>query len=149
MELKQDGYQLILFMSPALSFDAELIGPWVFNKLGSEWIKNRGRAIGQIRNGQITSGIVYEDWNGPNIVCHIAGDPGWANRKFLHIIADYPFNQIGVRRITAPVASSNLASLEMVNKMGFFREAVLHGAHPDGDLYLFCLYPENYRFWRK
>ena len=86
-----------------VTFDADLIGPWVSSKTGGHWTKGRGTAVGRLKDGQLIGGVLYEDYTKANVVCHIAGDEGWATKGFLRLIFDYPFNQLGVKRITAPV----------------------------------------------
>lgn len=133
--------------SPAtLCFDPSVIGPWVCEKAGGTWIPGRGQAIGQVKDGQINAGVLYEDWNGANIVCHIRGDGGWANRRFLNVIFDYPFNQLKVRRITVPVSSANQKSRKLVEHMGFSLESVLAQATPEGDLLLYRMFKEECKF---
>ena len=133
---------------PALCFDASIIGPWVCEKAGGTWVPGRGTAIGQVKDGQLNAGVLYEDWNGANIMCHIRGDGRWANRRFLSVIFDYPFNQIKARRITVGIKDSNLKSIELVRHMGFELECKLTQATPDGDLLLFRMFKEDCRYIR-
>lgn len=134
--------------APILSFDAELIGPWVSDRTGGAWVSGRGTAIGSIRDGQIVAGVLYEDYTGTNVVCHIAGEGNWATRRFLSVIFDYPFRQLGVKRITAPVQSTNTKSIELVNRMGFTLESTLAQAIPDGDLHLFRMWCGDCKYLR-
>lgn len=130
-----------------LSFDAEIVGPWVTERTGGSWSSGRGTAIGKIgEDGQIVAGVLYEDWNQANIVCHIAGVGNWATKQFLNIIFDYPFNQIGAKRITVPVASENEKSINLVLRMGFELECKLRKATPFGDLLLFCMFAEDCKY---
>ncbi len=135
-------------MKRALSFDAELVGPWVYQRTGGDWIPNRGTAIGKIQDGALVAGALYEDWNGVNITCHIAGEGNWADRTFLAVIFDYPFNQLGVQRITAPICSTNSKSIDLVTKMGFNQEAKLRGATSKGDLLLFSMFKNECKYLR-
>lgn len=130
-----------------LTFDAELVGPWVVARGGGIWFPGRGTAIGKLNEaGELVAGVLYEDWNGANIVCHIAGEGNWATKEFLHIIFDYPFNQLGVKRITAPNASDNATSINLVKRMGFELECTLTQATPSGDLLLFRMFRDDCRF---
>lgn len=92
------------------------------------------------------AGVLYEDFNGANIVCHIAGEGNWASRGFLGVIFDYPFNQLNVSRITVPVASTNLKSINLVTRMGFTLESTLAQAIPDGDLHLFRMFRKECKY---
>jgi len=135
-------------MKPVLSFDPDLVGPWVCQKTGGTWVKGRGSVIGKIKDGGLVAGVLYEDWSGTNLVCHIAGEPEWADRYFLAVIFDFPFNQQGAKRITAPVCSSNAKSIALLTKMGFNLEAKLLGATANGDLLLFTMFKDNCRYLR-
>lgn len=94
------------------------------------------------------AGVLYEDWNGANIVCHIAGEGNWATRDFLFVIFDYPFNQLRVKRITAPNAANNATSINLVTRMGFELECTLAQATPDGDLHLFRMWRDDCKYIR-
>ena len=129
-----------------LCLDASIVGPWVCEKAGGTWTPGRGQAIGKVVDGRLVAGVLYEDWNGANIVCHIRGDGNWACRKFLNVIFDYPFNQIKAQRITAPVSSLNAKSINLVERMGFTLESTLARATPGGDLRLYRMFPEDCKF---
>lgn len=131
-----------------LCLDAHIVGPWVCERAGGTWVPGRGTAIGKVKDGQLVAGVLYEDYNGANVVCHIAGNPGWACRQFLGLIFDYPFNQLGVRRITVPVDSTNAASIKLVEHMGFALESTLTQATPDGNLLLYVMFKEQCRYLR-
>jgi RimJ/RimL family protein N-acetyltransferase len=133
------GDRLCLFQGRhiVIVFDAERIGPWVCARAGGTWVKGRGTAIGRERNGELIAGVLYEDWNGANVVCHIAGVGNWLNRKYLWIIFDYPFRQLKVKRITTTVAQSNVVSQRFTQHLGFTLETRLKDAHPSGDLFIY------------
>ena len=131
---------------PTLFYDAEVIGPWVCERAGGTWLPGRATAIGQMKDGQINAGVLYEDYNGANVVCHIAGEGLWANRRLLATIFDYPFNQLKVRRITVPINSTNTKSINLVNRMGFKLESTLAQATPEGDLCLFRLFWDECKY---
>lgn len=127
--------------------DASWVGPWVCERAGGTWIEGRGTAIGLMnRDGGLKAGVLYEDWNGANIVCHIRGEEGWATKEYLRVIFDYPFRQLKVKRITVPVASVNDKAKAFVQRLGFTLEAVLTDAHPEGDLMIFKMTPAECRW---
>ena len=131
-----------------ISTNSDLIGAWVAKKIGFDWFEGRATAIGRIKNGEIVAGVVYEDYNGANVMCHIAGSGNWASREFLSIIFDYPFNQLQCKRITAVVVQSNEKSRRLVEHLGFEVEANLRDAHPDGDLIVYRMTADKCR-WTK
>lgn len=127
--------------------DDSIIGPWVCARVGGDWPIGRGKAIGRLRDGKIVGGILYEDFNGANIMCHIAGEGRqWLNREFLWAIFHYPFEYLGASRMTAPVASVNQACRRFVEHLGFTQECVMEGAHPQGDIIIYRLKAEDCRW---
>jgi RimJ/RimL family protein N-acetyltransferase len=131
-----------------LTFDASIVGPWVSQKTGGTWCEGRGQAIGKLVDGQLVAGVLYEDFNGANVVCHIAGEGKWADRQFLAVIFDYPFNQMKVRRMTAPINASNARSVKLVEHMGFVLESRLEQATLDSDLLLYRLFKDECKYLR-
>ncbi|MFJ0379149.1 GNAT family N-acetyltransferase [Bordetella bronchiseptica] len=132
-----------------ITFDAEVVGPWVASRVGKPYVPGTCSAIGRVVNGKIVAGVLYEEFNGTNVFCHIAGDGrGWLSRNFLSIIFDYPFRQLKVKRITGVVASSNEAARKFDEHLGFELEAILLGAHPDGDLLVYKMTADKCR-WLK
>ena len=106
--------------------------------------------IGWERNGNLVAGVAYAEWNGPNIVCHIASDGSkrWSTREYLWTIFDYPFTQIGCKRITVCIGQGNKASNEFVIHLGFTLEATLDSAHPSGDLLVYRMFRQDCRYLR-
>ena len=124
--------------------DAELIGPWVCERAGGEWVKGRGTALGMLKDGRLVAGVLYEDWNGANIVCHIRVEK--LNKHFLGLIFQYPFVQLGAKRITGIVPQSNKKALKFDQKLGFSIEHEMKNAHPSGSLFILGMYKENCRY---
>lgn len=131
-------------------FDAEIIGPWVAERVGMKrYIPGSASAIGRVKDGKIVAGVLYEDYNGANVSCHIAGEgKNWLSRKFISIIFDYPFNQLKVKRITGIVQSTNIKAQHLDEHLGFEREFVMKDAHPDGDLIVYKMTADKCR-WLK
>lgn len=122
-----------------------------------EWVAKRtnefgnfgaAQGIGWERDGSLVAGVVYAEWNGPNVVCHIASDGSrrWATRTFLWTIFDFPFTQLRVKRITVCVGEGNLPSRRFVEHLGFTLETTLEGAHPSGDLMIYRLFRDSCRW---
>lgn len=131
-----------------ITTQVEHIGPWVCEKAGGHWVLGRGTGIGKMKDNTLVAGVLYEDYNGANVFCHIRGDGQWADRRFLNIIFDYPFNQLKVNRITVPIRSTNKASIRLVTHMGFELECPLSRAAPDGDILIFRMFKENCKYIR-
>lgn len=129
-----------------LCLDPNRVGPWVCERAGGTWVPGRGTAIGKMADGELVAGVLYEDWNGVNIVCHIAGVGNWATREFLGVIFDYPFGQLRVKRITVPVCESNMKCRNLVERMGFNLECELREATPRGNLLIYRMFAGECRF---
>ena len=107
-----------------------MTGPYAQPQFGAPW--------------KMVAGVAYEDYNGPNVVCHIAAEgANWMTRQFLWTIFDYPFNQMKVDRITVCVGEANMASRRFVAHLGVTLEANLRGAHPTGDLLVWRMFRED------
>jgi hypothetical protein len=135
-------------MKLALSSDVDLIGPWVCDRLDFPYRPGSFSAIGKIANGKIVAGVLFQCWNGVNITEHIAAEGNWADRTFLHAIFSYPFEYLGVKRITVSICESNKKSIALVEKMGFIIEARLRGATSAGDLLIYRMFREECKYLR-
>lgn len=130
-----------------VSFDEDVIGPWVCARAGGEYHKGRFKAIGRVKeDGQIMAGVLYEESNGVNVVCHIAAVGRWANKHFLWLIFHYPFVQLGVNRITTVIEPQNVKSLEFVKRLGFEFETSLKDSHPLGDMQIYRMFKRECRW---
>jgi RimJ/RimL family protein N-acetyltransferase len=124
------------------------VGEWVCSQTGGGYHDARSNAIGLCRDNDIVAGVVYENWNGRSIVCHIAVE-GRMTPAYLAAIFDYPFNVCGVDKIIAPVSSGNGKALKLVGKMGFTEEARIHNADTAGDIVFLTMTRDSCRFLGK
>lgn len=127
--------------------DEAIVGAWVCERIGGTWPEGRGKAIGRVKDGKLVGGILYEDFNGVNVMCHIAGEGAhWLSRRFLWAIFHYPFEYLQATRMTAPVASVNTACRRFVERLGFTEECTMVGAHPQGDIIIYRLLANECRW---
>lgn len=108
--------------------------------------------IGLKKDGQLISGVVYDDFNGKNVWMHVASVPGrrWLNREYLYAGFAYPFIQLGCERITGWVEASNTDAIRFDEHLGFKREAVLKRAAQDGgDVFIYVMFREDCRFLKE
>ena len=121
------------------------VGEWVCMHTGGGYHAERSNAIGLKKGEALVGGVVYENWNGRSIVCHIAIQdritPSW-----IAAIFDYPFNVCDVDKIIAPVVSSNVKAMKLVKKMGFTEEARIKNADTNGDIVFLTLTRDACRF---
>tara|TARA_R110000868_G_scaffold2671_8_gene18883 strand:+ start:355 stop:789 length:435 start_codon:yes stop_codon:yes gene_type:complete len=121
------------------------VGHWVAARNHQMYFEANSQAIGLEKNHNIVAGVIYEDWNRQSIVCHIA-IMGGITATFLAKIFDYPFRQLEVNKIIAPVASGNEESIRLVTHMGFKEEAKIKDAHPLGDIVIYTMTKKECRF---
>lgn len=120
-------------------------GAWVAEVLGRGYFAERSEAIGLERDGKIVAGVVYEEYCGASITCHIAFS-GRLTSRYVAAIFDYPFNVAGVGKIIAPVSSGNAKALRVVKKMGFVEEGRIKDARLDGDIVMLTMTRDACRF---
>jgi hypothetical protein len=121
------------------------VGEWVCEQTGGGYHAERSNAIGLRKGDQIVCGVVYENWNGRSIVCHIAFQDR-LTPAYLAAVFDYPFNVCGVEKIIAPIGSKNVKALQLVSKMGFTEEARIKDADTDGDVVFLTMTRDACRF---
>ena len=107
------------------------------------------RVISVTRDGKLLGGVTYTGYTGVSIQIHVAGlEPNRANRDFLWMIFDYPFNQLGCRVVFGHVPEANTTALEISQKLGFKIVAKIEDVFPDGACYVLALAREDCR-WLK
>lgn len=121
------------------------VGRWVAKRIRGGFCEDRARAIGLEKDGELTAGVIYENWNHQSIWCHIAIE-GRMTSSYLAAIFDYPFNIACVEKIIVPVGSDNEKSTRLVLNMGFSEEARIKDGRPEGDIVLFTMKRADCRF---
>lgn len=98
--------------------------------------------------GNLMGGILYQRYTGKDgsIYLHAAGFmPRWISRELAWVVADYPFVQLGVRKVFVQTRSDNLSALRLARHLGFTDEAIVRDACPDGDMLLLAMYRTDCR----
>lgn len=127
---------------------SELIGSWVAQRLPDRTDFGPSNAIALVRGGRITVGVVYNNFLWPNICMTVAAERGsmWPSHQFLHHAFAYPFEQLGCRRVTALVASRNMASRKLCERLGFKLEGELRNSLSDDNELIYGLLKEECRW---
>lgn len=104
-------------------------------------------ALGWVRRGELIAGLIYKDFTASNCGIHIGtiGGGHWLTRTLLRAIFDYPFNQLGLRRMTAPIAKKNKPARRFAENLGFCYEGCLKHYYPDDDLIVYGMLREKCR----
>jgi hypothetical protein len=130
----------------------ELVGEMVKSRIpfmrGKEWGPHT--ALGVVRNGQLVGGVVYHCYRGFDIQMSCAFDRvGWALPGTVRALFDYPFNQLGCRRVTSVVGRKNKKARKLLTDLGFMLEGT-HKHDLDGieDAFSYGLLKEQCRWLR-
>jgi len=85
--------------------NSEWVCRWVAEQLGMpDAFQHRAYGIQIIHKDQPVAGVVYHDYTEHNCFISIATtSPYWASRLTLQAIFGYPFNQMGVNRVSVMV----------------------------------------------
>lgn len=105
------------------------------------------QVISVTSRGNLLGGNIFTGYTGVSIHTHTAGfAPGWATRDFLWVLFDYPFNQLGCRKVFGQVPETNERALEINLKLGFKVVARIEDVFPDGACLLLSLAREDCRW---
>ena len=122
------------------------VGNWVAERVQGNYHDDDSEAIGLEREGKIIAGVIYENYNGRSIFCHLAVER--MNKVFLNAIFDYPFMVCDVKQVYAPTLSDNHRQIKILYKMGFVEESRLKDSDDNGDLIFFKLEKKNCKYIR-
>lgn len=135
-------------MTYAVSFDADTIGPWVYeNTSGGSWAL--GTAIGLYKGDELVAGAAFEGYNGYNVTVHICIKQPEAARVLFKLIARYTFGQLGLRRLTLWAEETNIAAVELHKRLGAVLEGRLVGAGSNGNDILISRLTPSCKLWRR
>ena len=115
----------------------------VYNPIGDTTISRYDN------DGDCMGGALFRDYTGRggSTCVHFAGfHPRWICKDLLFVCFDYPFNQLGVKKMFAQVPMSNETSLKLCRHFGWKPEQVIEDVYPDGDMQLFSMYRADCRF---
>lgn len=128
-------------------FGSDLYGHAVSKRAGTTFNPAVDQCIARIENDVLLGGVTYQGYTGSSIQMHVGGFvPRWANRDFLWVIFDYPFNQLGCRKVFGQVPETNTRALEIDQKLGFKVVAKIDDVFPDGACLVLALAREDCRW---
>lgn len=129
----------------------ERLLPWARERIGLSGFRRDAYSIGLERDRELVAVVVYDGFSDADANMHIAtdGSKRWMNKELLLAAFAYPFNQLGLRRVTAMVPAKNTAALEFDEHIGFVREGYHPKALPGDDLISLGLLRENCRWIAK
>jgi RimJ/RimL family protein N-acetyltransferase len=131
--------------------DKKRVGAWVAEEVQqrSEW--GSFYAMGAEIDGQLVSGIVFNNFNECNATAHIAVSK--PTKLFLELLDHgftYAFETCGLRRLTGLVEADNSKAIKLDKHIGFVEEGIMEKAGSEGqDMVVLVLWPHNYRRGKK
>lgn len=132
-------------LSPYMISTDAAVGEWVASKMKGSFHADSSVCIGLLRGDAPVAGVIYENWNGASLVCHVAATR--LTPRYLAAIFHYPFCVCGAVKIIAPVAETNTACRALVEHMGFTEEGRLGDAAQDGSaMLLYTLHRDACRY---
>lgn len=123
----------------------DLIATFVARRVGEPdgWLNFSALAL--LGDRGLIAGVVYSHWTRFDVCASLAVD-GRLTPRYLFAIFDYPFTQVGVRRITAPIRESNLRSIRLAEHLGFRCEGLLRCAAGTESVLLYGILKEECRW---
>jgi len=120
---------------------------WVINRCAPVVATPDAIGLGWEHNGKIVAGVMYEEYTEASIHATIAVESGSViQRGFLWAMFDYPFGQMGVKKIIVQISSANEASENLAMHLGFTLEARIKDAYLDGDRLIYTMTKDNCRW---
>ena len=135
-------------MASRIITDTKLVWAYVAGRLAVPASTNM-KGIGLERDGELIAGVLYEGFNHHNVWMHVAAQPGgrWMTKSYLRYCFEYPFNELGVDRISGYVEAHNDAARRFDEHLGFKQEAILSGAASNGgDVIVYVMRREDCRY---
>ena len=127
----------------------DIVIPWVGARIDENDFGQGAVSIGLVEDGELIAGVVFNLYNGPSILMHVAAVPGkrWMTRDYLFRCFAYPFLQLQCNRISGLVRADNFAAQRFDEHLGFVREGVVRKGADDGtDLILYGMLKEECRW---
>lgn len=125
--------------------DHALIGEWVRARIPKVecWLDGF-RTLAAVDRGVILGAVVYDGFTPYDCNLHIAiDDKRCVTRAVLRCVFGYPFDQLGLARVTGLVPASNQAALDFDLRLGFREEGRKVKAFGDEDEIILGLLKED------
>lgn len=137
-------------MAQLIFNDRDRVGDWVATMVGQRSSWGGFYAMGIEKDGEIVAGVVINNINGSNATCHVAiAKTNKLLPKLFEAVADYSFRQLGLKRLTGMVPSTEPHILKFDKHVGFEEEFVMKDGAPGADMHVLVLWPHKCRWLRK
>jgi RimJ/RimL family protein N-acetyltransferase len=130
-----------------IKIDAPGAGIWIMERVDGSFRDGADHSFSSHEDGKILGGFALTGYMGLAMSIHMAArSPRWFSRELAWIAFHYPFVQLGVRKLIAPVSSGNFHSETLCRRAGWREEARLRDLFPDADLILFTMTRDQCRW---
>lgn len=129
-------------------YDHEQVGPWVCERIDAVYSPTGTAAIGLEEDGVLIAGVLYDTYLVASIAMHVAAEPNkkWATKENLKVWFQYPFAQLKVHKVIAPVKETNKQAQRFNEHLGFVLETRVKDACIGGDLLIYSMTREQCSF---
>lgn len=121
---------------------------WAATRIGIAHFRPDAKTLAIERSGKISGVVIYDTFS--EVDCNMSaasdGSGHWMSPALMRAMFAYPFIQLGLRRVTAIVASRNEQSLNFCKNVGFSIEGFCPHAMADDDVWILGMLRENCRF---
>ena len=124
----------------------ESLRPYFEDVLGET--TDKARFIGRIENDKVIGVAAVFNYDGHTCEVGWTGEKGWINRSILIFLTDYIYKQLGCVRATALIQANNPHAAKQAEKIGFVREGCLREGAPSGDVWVYGMLKEEFRYGR-
>ena len=108
------------------------------------------QAMGIVKDGVVIAGLVYNQYRPevPSIELSVAStSPRWLDRRTIHAMFHYPFNTLGVRRLSIATLRSNKRARRVAERLGWKYEGMGRKAGPgETDMAIYSMLREECRW---
>jgi hypothetical protein len=115
------------------------VGEWVREAIPKVRCWTEGfKSLAALENGELIGAVVYDAFTPYDCCIHVRLDkPGCKAPEVLRAVFAYPFEQLGLRRVTGLVGKSNLKGQQLCTWLGFRFEGLKKQGLGDEDEVIF------------
>lgn len=108
-------------------------GEAIARLVGATYSPEMNSNICRVKDDVLLGGVVYYNRTPESIMIHVgAWEPNWITRDCLWMAFDYPFNQLGVKRIFGVIDERNTHAIKFDQNLGFRQVARIEGVYEGG-----------------
>lgn len=123
-----------------IRIDAPGSGAWIMERAEGYFRDGYDHAFSSHDGDRILGGFALVGYLGASMTVHMAGDdPRWFSRDLAWLTFHYAFEQLGVRKLLAPVRSDNYPVMALNLRAGWQIETVIRDAFPDSHMVILSM----------